>query len=65
MRSYPNFIPLSAKLVQGIGAALEPFQFDRIYGHHFDKVIDRQAKQVLRQSVQGYVDAVSGKYEND
>jgi glyoxylase-like metal-dependent hydrolase (beta-lactamase superfamily II) len=65
MRSYPNFIPLSAKLVQGIGAALEPFQFDRIYGHHFDKVIDRNAKQVLRQSVKRYVDAVSGKYENE
>jgi glyoxylase-like metal-dependent hydrolase (beta-lactamase superfamily II) len=65
MRSYPNFIPLSAKLVQGIGAALEPFQFDRIYGHHFNKVIDRHAKQVLRQSVRRYVDAVSGKYEHD
>ena len=28
MRSYPNFIPLSAKGARAIGAALEPFQFD-------------------------------------
>jgi hypothetical protein len=39
MRSYPNLIPLSPHQVAGIGAALEPFQFDTIYGHYFDRVI--------------------------
>src|SRR5262249_41287162 len=34
MRSYPNLIPLSAKQVTGIAVALEPFQFDTIYGHY-------------------------------
>ena len=34
MKSYPNFIPLSAGEVEGIAAALAPFQFDAIYGHY-------------------------------
>ena len=65
MRSYPNFIPLSGNLVQGIGAALEPFQFERIYGHYFDRVIETDAKAVLRASVTRYLDAIGGKYENE
>ena len=32
MRSYPNFIPLSARTVEHIGAALKPFAFETIYG---------------------------------
>lgn len=65
MRSYPNFIPLSANLVKGIGAALEPFQFERIYGHYFDRVIGANGKDVLRRSVQRYLDAIGGKYERE
>jgi hypothetical protein len=64
MRSYPNFIPLSAKEVARIGAALEPFQFDVIYGHYFDRVIAAGAKRILAVSVKRYVDAVGGAYDN-
>src|SRR5947209_5085773 len=32
MYSYPNYIPLSARKVDRIVAAVEPFAFDRIYG---------------------------------
>lgn len=60
MRSYPNFIPLSEREVTGIGAALEPFAFERIYGHYFDRVIDKNAKAVLRKSVARYVAAING-----
>jgi glyoxylase-like metal-dependent hydrolase (beta-lactamase superfamily II) len=60
MRSYPNFIPLSAREVEGIAAALEPFAFDVIYGHYFDRVIARDAKQVLKASVARYLAAISG-----
>ena len=42
MRSYPNFIPLSAREVEHIGQALAPFQFDLIYGHYFDRVIAKR-----------------------
>jgi hypothetical protein len=64
MRSYPNFIPLSAKQVARIGAALEPFAFDVIYGHYFDRVIAAGAKRILAVSVKRYVDAVGGAYDN-
>jgi hypothetical protein len=61
MRSYPNFIPLSARTVEHIGAALKPFAFETIYGHYFDRVIANDAKAVLEKSVARYVAAVEGK----
>jgi hypothetical protein len=60
MRSYPNFIPLSARTVEHIGRALAPFAFEVIYGHYFDRVIPHNAKQVLEKSVARYVAAVNG-----
>jgi len=61
MRSYPNFIPLSARTVDKIGAALKPFAFETIYGHYFDRVIAKDGKAVLEASVARYVAAVEGK----
>jgi hypothetical protein len=60
MRSYPNFIPLSAPAVEHIGAALNPFAFETIYGHYFDRVIATDAKTVVERSVVRYVAAVEG-----
>jgi hypothetical protein len=60
MRSYPNFIPLSAREVERIGAAMAPFSFDVLYGHYFDRVIVRDAKKVLEKSVGRYIAAVNG-----
>ena len=64
MRSYPNLIPLSAKQVRGIGAALAPFAYDAIYGHYFDRVIRTGAKQAMQVSVERYVAALGGLYED-
>jgi hypothetical protein len=61
MRSYPNFIPLSKREVEGIGKALAPFSFETIYGHYFDRVIEKNGKQVLEKSVVRYVEAIEGK----
>jgi hypothetical protein len=61
MRSYPNFIPLPVRAVEHIGAALQPFSFDTIYGHYFDRVIAKDAKRVLQKSIARYVAAVEGK----
>jgi hypothetical protein len=61
MRSYPNFIPLSASAVARIGQALMPFSFERIYGHYFDRVIATDAKSVLQKSIARYVAALEGK----
>jgi hypothetical protein len=63
MRSYPNHIPLSAAGVRAIGAALEPFQFDRIYSHFFERVIPTGAKPILRASIERYVAAIGGAYD--
>lgn len=60
MRSYPNLIPLSEPEVTRIGAVLQPFAFERIYGHYFDRVIESDAKAVLRRSVERYVAAING-----
>ena len=60
MRSYPNFIPLSVREVEHIGAALKPFAFDVIYGHYFDRVIAKDAKAVLEKSVERYLGAING-----
>jgi hypothetical protein len=65
MRSYPNLIPLSARQVTAIGAALAPFAFDTIYGHYFDRVIPTGGKRVLDVSVKRYVAAINGAYESE
>jgi hypothetical protein len=63
MRSYPNLIPLSAKQVTAIGAALEPFAFDTVYSHFFDRVITTGGKRALQVSIERYLDALAGAYE--
>jgi hypothetical protein len=62
VRSYPNFIALSAKAVTVIGAALEPFAFETIYGHFFDRVIPEGGKRILEVSARRYIDALGGAY---
>jgi hypothetical protein len=63
MRSYPNNIPLSEKGVRAIGAALGPFQFDRVYSHFFDLVMQTDAKRILQVSIDRYVAAIAGAYD--
>ena len=60
MRSYPNFLPLSKREVEHIGKAMAPFKFDVVYGHYFDRVIEKDAKQVLEKSVARYIAAIEG-----
>ena len=63
MRSIPNHIPLSEKAVRAIGAALMPLAFDRVYSHHFERVMHSGAKQILQSSVERYAAAVGGAYD--
>lgn len=60
MRSYPNFIPLSVGEVERIAGALEPFAFDTVYGHFFDRVVMTGAKPMLAASVKRYLAAIAG-----
>lgn len=65
MRSYPNLIPLPAAKVEAMTAALEPFEFDRVYGAWFGKVIDADAHDAVRRSAERYVRAVTGGFGDD
>lgn len=58
MRSYPNYLPLSAPSVERIGRALEPFAFDVIYGAFFERDIKQDGKGAVRRSVARYIKAV-------
>ena len=63
MRSIPNFIPLSEQGVRAVAAALMPLAFDRVYSHHFERVMHSGAKQNLASSVERYVAAIGGAYD--
>ena len=54
MRSYPNNIPLSERLVRQIVDAVEPHDFDRIYGA-FGVTIDHDAQRIVAESAERYI----------
>jgi hypothetical protein len=58
MHSYPNLVPLSAQQVTAIATALEPFEFESIYGIFFDLVIATAGKPRFKASVERYVAAI-------
>ena len=58
--SYPNQIPLPASAIMGIVNAVEPFQFDRIYGGWLDSVVQRDAKAGIRFSAERYIRQIQG-----
>jgi len=54
MYSYPNYIPLPASEIDRIVAAVEPFEFDRIYGAWWDRNVASDAKAAVRRSAERY-----------
>ncbi len=61
MWSYPNTIPLSESQVRGVVAAVEPYEFDRIYGGWWASICEWDAKAAVRRSAEWYVRHISGK----
>jgi hypothetical protein len=59
MYSYPNLIPLPGSKVRGIVEAVEPFEFDRIYGAWWGKIVSDDAKAAVRRSAERYISAIS------
>jgi hypothetical protein len=59
MRSYPNMWPLSRPAVERIVAAVEPFEYDRIYGAWWDRHIESEAKAAVARSLQRYLTALA------
>ena len=58
MYSYPMLIPLPSGEVERIAAALEPWQFDKIYGAWWDRVVREDGKRVVERSAERYVRAL-------
>jgi hypothetical protein len=54
MRSYPNNIPLSARSVRKIAAALAPLDYDRIRGA-FGTAIQADSRQLVEDSANRYI----------
>jgi len=59
MYSYPNYIPINAVTVRRIAAALEPYEFDQIYGAWFGQNIMAGAKESFRYSAERYLAAIA------
>jgi hypothetical protein len=55
MRSYPNLIPLPARTVRAMDAAMAPYPYDRIYGAWWDRIMPSDAKANVARSVQRYL----------
>ena len=61
MRSYPNYIPLPPAAVQGIVDAIEPYEFDRIYGGWLGNDVREGAKEAVRRSAERYIRWTQGE----
>jgi len=59
MYSYPMLIPLPAREVERMAAALEPYAFDRIYGAWWNRVVATGGKEAVRSAVDQYVRALA------
>lgn len=55
MYSYPNMIPLGARDIRRIVAAVEPYRFERLYGGWSGSVVDADAKGAVGRSAERYL----------
>ena len=55
MTSYPNLIPMSESKVRGILSAVEPYEFDRIYGGWWGRNVMSGAKDAVTRSAERYI----------
>ena len=55
MRSYPNMWPLSRTVVEAIVRAVEPYDYDRIYGAWWDRHIEADARAAVARSLDRYI----------
>jgi glyoxylase-like metal-dependent hydrolase (beta-lactamase superfamily II) len=59
MYSYPNMIPLNKTAIERILKAVDPFEFDRIYGGWWGTLV-LDAKMAVRRSAERYIRAIRG-----
>jgi glyoxylase-like metal-dependent hydrolase (beta-lactamase superfamily II) len=61
MYSYPNLIPVDAAAVARIVAAVEPFEFEQIYGGWSQRNVLEGGKQAVRYSARRYLRAIGAR----
>jgi len=59
MYSYPNLIPLPAHVVARIARRVSEFQFDRIYGAWWDRVVQHDGRSAVARSAERYLAALA------
>lgn len=59
MRSFPNYIPLSASAVARIVKSVEPFPFKGIYGAWWDAIVSEDGPSVVKRSAARYLQALA------
>jgi glyoxylase-like metal-dependent hydrolase (beta-lactamase superfamily II) len=59
MSSYPNYIPMAASKIRKILAALEPFDYDRVYSFRMGLDIKENAQAGVQYSAQRYIRAIT------
>jgi glyoxylase-like metal-dependent hydrolase (beta-lactamase superfamily II) len=60
MYSFPNYVPLNAKAVRRVAAAVEPYAYDSVYGAWTGLNIKGGAKAAVAASVERYIRAITG-----
>jgi glyoxylase-like metal-dependent hydrolase (beta-lactamase superfamily II) len=55
MYSYPNFIPLNRPAIERIVSALEPFEYDRVYGAFWPSIVKTDGKAAVKRSADRYL----------
>ncbi|WP_309132539.1 hydrolase [Brevibacterium sp.] len=63
MRSFPNYLPLSATVVRRIAASVADLDFDRMYGN-FGQQIPEGAHRAVQESAERYAEWVSGVHDD-
>jgi len=58
MYSYPNLIPLNARALERILAAIKPFAYDRLYAGWWNRVLDSDGREAVRRSAERYLQAI-------
>jgi glyoxylase-like metal-dependent hydrolase (beta-lactamase superfamily II) len=59
MYSYPNLIPLGPAAIRRILTAVEPFEFDRVYGAFHPMDVTGDGKAAVRRSADRYLRAIA------
>ena len=58
MYSYPNWIPLGTSAIDRIVKAVQPFEYERIYGAWWDHIVFQDAKTAVARSAKRYLEAI-------